>query len=105
MSFPAGPDVVAVYVQESTTDAYGNVVLVPSATPVNVRGHVQPATTEEQSALGQPVAEIMRFLSRSFPANAYGKCVWDGREWDILGAPRRHYRGHHYTTRLRAREA
>lgn len=101
-----GPDVVNVFVEVESTDAYGNVVMVPSDTPVTVRGRVQPSTSTESEELGQMVGTVYRFISRAFPANAYGECEFDGKRWDVLGSPREH-RGSpataHVTTYLKAR--
>lgn len=101
-----GPDSVDVFVEVETTDAYGNVVMKASDTPVTVRGRVQPSTSTESEELGQVVGTTVRFVSRTFPANAYGQCDFDGQRWDILGSPRKH-RGSaattHVTTYLKAR--
>lgn len=101
-----GPDVVEVYIEIEVTDDYGNKVMRPIDTPIEVRGRVQPSTFEESENLGQVVGTTYRFLSRVFPAGAFGKVSWDGKDWDIIGSPHRHNgspRTAHYTTYIRAR--
>lgn len=101
----SGPDRLDVFVEIESTDAYGNVVMVPSPTPVTVRGHMQPSTASESEELGQVVGTTYRFISKAFPGGAFSRAEWDGRVWDVLGDPRKHRKGHHVTTYLKARGA
>lgn len=101
-----GPDEVQVYPEVKTTDSYGNTVWRASATPVPVSGRVQPSTSTESAELGQVVGETVRFVSRGFPAGPFARVEYDGRSWDVFGAPRRHGGSAataHCTTYLRAR--
>lgn len=101
-----GPHTVTVYVEEESTDSYGNIILVPSATGVTVRGWAQPSTSYETAQLGQDaVTTVYRFLSRTFPGGPFATVTFDGRSWEVLGEPRfRDYgTGRHYTTYLKAR--
>lgn len=101
-----GPDLVEVYPEVDSVDDYGNPIKVASPTPVPVYGRVQPSTSTESFELGQVEAETVRFLSRTFPAGAFAKARHDGRDWDVVGSPRRHRgspRTAHATTYLRAR--
>lgn len=101
-----GPDVVEVYIEAEVTDEYGNKTMRPIDTPIVVRGRMQPSTADEYAQLGQVSGTVYRFLSRTFPAGAYGQCGFDGKDWDIVGSPRFHNgsaRTRHYTTYLRAR--
>ncbi|MCU1675339.1 MAG: hypothetical protein JWM93_97 [Frankiales bacterium] len=86
----AGRDVVTVYVEEASTDAYGTPVRVPSATGVDVIGRVQPVSVSETESTGQAVATVYRFIARDMPGGAFARVVWDDREWDLLGEPQRH---------------
>lgn len=101
-----GPDVLTVYPEVETTDAYGNVVRVPSTVPVTVRGRVQPASSDELTALGLVTETVVRFISRSFPGGPWARVEFDGREWDVVGEPRVHRgspRTAHKTVYLKAR--
>jgi hypothetical protein len=101
-----GPDLVTVYVEQLTTDDYGNDILAPDDTPVLVRGRWQPSTFEEAAELGQEQDTVYRFVAREFPAGPYGRVVFDDQSWDVLGAPKRH-RGstvtRHFTAYLKRR--
>jgi hypothetical protein len=101
-----GPDVVQLYPEVDGTDRYGNPIKVAAIKPVEIRGRVQPSTSTESAELGQMVGETVRFLSREFPAGAFARAEFDGRSWDVFGAPREH-RGspatRHFTTYLKAR--
>lgn len=105
MSLSTGPDTVQVYVEVETTDAYGNKVRRASDVPVTLRGYCQPSTAEESQDLGQSVGTTYRFISKTFPGGAFARVEWDGRLWDVIGEPRRHRRGHHVTTYIKARGA
>jgi hypothetical protein len=103
-----GPDLVQVYPEIDTTDDYNNPIKAASNVPVPVAGRVQPSTSTESAELGQVEAEVVRFLSRDFPGGAFAKVSFDGRDWDVIGSPRRHRgspRTAHTTTYLRARTA
>ena len=98
--------VAEVYVEVETTDDLGNVVLVPAEEPVEVKGRLQPSTTEEAAQLGQVVETLYRFTSRTFPGGPFARVKVDGRDWDVLGTPKR-YSGSaataHVTTMLKER--
>lgn len=101
-----GPDAVEVFIEAEVTNEYGDKVMRPIDTPIVVRGRVQPSTAEESELLGQSLGTTYRFLSRTFPAGAFGQVSWDGKDWDIIGSPRFHNgsaRTRHYTTYIRAR--
>lgn len=84
-----GPDLLQVWPEVDGTDSDGNPVRVPAATPLTVRGRVQPVSAEESAAAGQALRTVYRFVGRSFPAGAYARVQWDGRDWDVLGEPMR----------------
>lgn len=84
------PQSLQVYPEVVETDAYGNPMRVPGPTPVVVPGRVQPSTADENSLLGQTAFAVVRFIGRTFPGGPWAKVVYDGREWDVVGEPRRH---------------
>lgn len=86
-----GPDLVLVYPEVVTDDGYGTPIRVPSTTPVEVRGRVQPVAATEVEVSGQQVNTTHRFIARSMPGGAWAKVVWNDREWDVLGEPKRYH--------------
>lgn len=105
-----GPDELLVYPEVEKDDGYGGTIRVPGPTPVTVRGRVQPIGTQllgtEDSRDGQELDTRWRFIGRTFPTGPWGKVVFDGREWDLDGEPKRHAgstRTRHVTVTLRAR--
>lgn len=84
-----GPDEVLVYVEVDGTDDDGNPVKVPAATPMKVRGDLQPSTAEEATALGQSLTTLYRFIARDFPGGAFARVSARGRDWDVIGEPKR----------------
>lgn len=101
-------DVIALYPEVEATDDLGNVIRVPSDTPVMVGGRCQPVSSEESAAAGQSVATVYRFITRAFLAGAFARATWRDRDWDVLGEPMRHNGSEatrHVTVLLRARTA
>lgn len=95
-----------VYPEVESTDEYGNTVMVPSATGVEVVGRLQPGTTDEQSDLGQVTETLYRFISRTFPGGPYAHVVVDGSTWEVVGSPKRRTGSpltSHVTTMLKER--
>ncbi|MFE2912821.1 hypothetical protein [Kitasatospora indigofera] len=85
-----GNQTVLIYPEEETTDDRGNVVRRPAATPVTVLCRVQPSTTEELLVPGQQVEAIYRIITRDAPLGPWALVVWSGRDWDVVGEPRRY---------------
>lgn len=103
-----GPDVVLLYPEVIADDGYGTPVRVPSDTPVQVRGHVQPVEALELELTGQEVRTTYRLIARDIPGGAWARVVWGGRDWDAAGEPK-HFRStpktSHSTLLLVARTA
>lgn len=87
MSLVDGPDEVAVYPEVLGVDSDGNRVRVPGDSPVAVRGRMTPLSAAESQALGQEVTTTYKFLCREFPAGAWARVTWGGRDWDVQGEP------------------
>ena len=101
-----GTDLVKVYPEVAGTDADGNPARVAGAAARTVRGRVQPVDAAESAAEGQAVVTTYRLICRSFPAGAFARVVWDGRDWDVVGEPQRSrgsLRTAHVTVLLQAR--
>jgi hypothetical protein len=93
--------------ETESTDEYGNVGRSASGTPVPVTCRVQPLTAAESVAIGQQVNTVYRLIAREWPAGAFAGVTWDGRDWDILGEPKRSRGGpatQHVTVLIRARK-
>jgi hypothetical protein len=83
------PETVLVYPEVASTDAYGNTVFVPAATPVTVAAHVQPLVGQENTTQGQAVEDRYRLSARDAPLSAWAEVEWDGARYDVVGQPRR----------------
>ena len=90
MALLDGDTQVLVYPEVESVDDYGNTVRVPGVIPVTVWALCQPSSTEEYVAYGDGVSEVSRILCREFPAGPWGKVTFDGRDWDVVGAPKPH---------------
>lgn len=87
-----GRETVLVYPEVEIIDGRGNVgQRGPSDTPVTLRRcWVRPATAEESAVLGEQILTVYKVLTRTAPAGAWSRVVWDGRDWDVVGEPLRH---------------
>jgi hypothetical protein len=94
-----GPHTVTIYLEETTTDSYGNAVKRPSTTGVRVTGClVQPLSSSRGAfpalsvTQGQRVDSAYRFSARSAPLGWWSRVIWhhpDGRDRSltVLGGP------------------
>ncbi len=71
------------------TDRYGGTKTVDGE-PVEVRGSVQPVSSEESGALGVQVDTTYRFIGRTWPGGPHSTALWDGRTFDQQGEARRY---------------
>lgn len=88
-----GEQTLDVYVEETTTDDLGNVVVRPAEEPVRVRASVQPVTSDEESVVGQDLVTTYRVICRTAPLGAWARIRWvedGGTWWDVIGRPRRY---------------
>jgi hypothetical protein len=83
-------DLVLLYPEVAGTDADGNPVRVPSAIPRRLYGRVQPVKASEAADLTQGFTTTYRLICRSFPAGAWARISWAGRDFDVLGEPQRY---------------
>lgn len=104
-------DTVILMPEIEATDDNDNPVRIPDPNEdhwITVYGHVQPASSTEDVRDGQRVGTFQRLICRSFPAGAFARARWDGRDWDIDGEPLPHNGSDttkHYTVTLKARTA
>ncbi|WP_035865969.1 hypothetical protein [Kitasatospora cheerisanensis] len=98
-----GPDTVTVYpagpVQPDGTRG-------PEGAPVVVQCRIQPSTSEEAAQLGYVDVTLYRLLARTLPAGPWSRVVWQGRDWTVVGEPKRHNgsaRTRHDTAMIRRR--
>lgn len=105
----SGRHVVTVFPQTVVEDEWGNEVRVPDMdNPIDVRGSLQPSTSEELTALGQVGRTVMRFISLTWPGGPWSLVRYGGRDWDVVGEPRvfdQTSRVAHCTVYLTARSA
>lgn len=106
-----GPDTVTVYPEKIVTDSLGNEgKRVPDLdNPFVLEGvRVQPTSSIELLQDGQRVVTNYSFRVREFPAGAFAKATWDGRDWDVVAEPARRNGSsttRHVTVSLKARKA
>jgi len=81
-----GRDTVTLYPEKIVTDVLDNPgKRVPDLdNPVVLTGRVQPVSFFETDANGQQVTTRYRFITRSFPAGAWARVTWDGRDFDVV---------------------
>ncbi|GAA1160908.1 hypothetical protein F4556_005186 [Kitasatospora gansuensis] len=98
-----GPDTVTVYpagpVKPDGTRG-------PEGAPVTLKCRVQPSTSQEAAELGYLDNTLYRVLARSLPAGPWSRLTWAGRDWLVVGEPKRHNgsaRTRHDTALIRRR--
>lgn len=84
-----GPHTISVYREVAGFDSDNNPIRVPSTTPLLVPGRMRPLTASEASDTGQDLTTTYSFQCRAFPAGAFALVKWSGRDWDVVGEPRR----------------
>jgi hypothetical protein len=82
-----GPDTLLVYAETTGDDGDGNPIRVPDTHPRRIQGRVQPASAEETQDKGYAAGTYYRFITRCFPAGAWSRVQWCGRDWDVEGEP------------------
>lgn len=83
----SGNETADVYPQVTTTDDDGNVITVPSDTPVTIICRIQPLTSAEAAVTGQMTTTTYRLIARDAPLGAWAKVTARGRDWDLQGEP------------------
>ena len=89
----SGRDVVDIYPEVTTTDDLGNVIVVPSDTPIRRRVSIQPVHSDEMAVSGQVLTTTYRLIARDAPIGPWAKVRWvsdGGTWWDVVGSPRRY---------------
>jgi hypothetical protein len=81
-----GRDTVTLYPEKVVNDVLDNPgKRVPDLdNPVTLTGRMQPVSFSETDANGQQVQSRWRFVTRSFPAGAWAKVTWNGRDFDVV---------------------
>lgn len=94
-----GPETVIVFPAEEHVDAYGQRVLVASATGVRIEhAQVQPIVPlqnraglsghiREDDLQGQSAPPRYRLIVRDAPLSASAQVSWRGERYDVIGAP------------------
>jgi len=84
----AGKDIIYVYPETKVTDRRGNIIRLPSETPVKVYATSSPDRSSIAELPGQIEVEIIKFVAREAPIASWARVVFDGREWDLASPPR-----------------
>ena len=84
----AGTDVIWVYPEVKVRDKRGNLIRLPSDTPVKVRATTSLDRSSIAELPGQIEVEIVKCITRSAPIASWARVVYDGRDWDLAAPPR-----------------
>lgn len=92
-----GPRVILEFFPEvDGTDADGTPIRKPGDFPVRVAGFIAPFgkafEDTENTTTGQDITTRYRFWAKRIPPGAFSHVRYDGRDWDVVGEPKR-YRG------------
>jgi hypothetical protein len=80
-------DTVLIWPEIEVVDSYGTPKRVPGPLPYVVGGRVQPVSMADMP--DDQTATLYRFITRDLPGGTWARVEWDGREWDVIGEPRR----------------
>lgn len=97
-------DTVLIWPEIEVTDSFGTPKRVPAPEPRMVGGRVQPVSMADMP--DNQTATLYRFITRELPGGTWARVEWAGREWDVVGEPRRSngsQRTRHVSIMLRAR--
>lgn len=98
-----------IYPEVESVDGYGNTLRQPGPTSVTVTAQAQRQSSTESATEGQSVGTTVRIWARSLPTGPWGRVVWAGRDWDVVGEVERRRDGSpatwHDVVLLRARDA
>ncbi|MBT2587946.1 hypothetical protein [Arthrobacter sp. ISL-95] len=83
-----GRESLIVYVEETVTDSFGNVVKRPSGDGVTIRCTSSEDRSSDAELNGQVSNKVVRILARQVPAGSWSRIIYDGEEWDLASPPR-----------------
>lgn len=92
MSLLDGNEQVTIYPSVTVEDDLGNKLESAEGDPIELVAAVQPQTVIEDATAGQVAGEVRNLICRSFPAGPWARVHWDGRDWDVIGEPKRYGR-------------
>lgn len=84
----AGTEIIYVYPSVAQTNARGDVLQVPSTTPVAVRCTTSSQRQGDAELPGQVSMKTIRCIARSAPVSSWVRVEYQGEEWDLVGPPR-----------------
>jgi hypothetical protein len=84
----AGREEMLIYPEEVVTNNRGDIVRIPSETPVTVWVTTSSQRQGDAELPGQVSIKSMRCITRSAPAESWARIVFRGEEWDLATPPR-----------------
>jgi len=76
-----------VQLREPVTGSAGQTEWRDAGSPVQVRGNLHPASTDEIAAFGVQTADLRRFHCLEWPGDSHSVITYDGRPWDVVAPP------------------
>lgn len=83
-----GRETLLVYVEETATDSFGNIVRRPSGDGIELRVTSSEDRSSEAELPGQVSNKVVRILARQVPAGSWSRIIYAGEEWDLASPPR-----------------
>jgi hypothetical protein len=83
-----GRESMLIYPEVLVTNARGDMVRVPSETPVEVWVTSSAQRQGDAEIAGQVSTKSMRCITRSAPVGSWARIVFRGEEWDLAVPPR-----------------
>lgn len=83
-----GREEMLIYPEVTEKDSRGNMVQLPSTTPVPIRVTTSNDRSSNAELNGQVDVEILRCLTRTAPVGTWARVHFRGQDWDLAKPPR-----------------
>lgn len=83
-----GKEKILVYPEVELTNARGDMVRLPSETPVEVWVTTSQQRQGDAELAGQVSIKSVRCIARTAPVGSWARIVYQGEEWDLAVPPR-----------------
>lgn len=77
-----------IYPQLTVKDKRGNMIDVPSETPVKIRVTTSVDQGSDAELAGQVSVKVLRVITRSAPVESWARIIYANEEWDLAYPPR-----------------
>ena len=83
-----GREKILVYPEVTVTNNRGDIVRIPSETPVEVWVTASAQRQGDAEIPGQVSVKSVRCIARDAPVGSWARIVYQGEEWDLATPPR-----------------